>query len=417
MIAPGAGRRAGFLDEAEETMPPEARRAFQESFLPHLVRYAYERVPLYRGKMDEAGVVPGDVRTLADLARLPLTLKDETRDAAFEGVMAVPYNRARRIFVSPGPQFYAYGPVPQEANPLLRVYHAVGFRPGDIVAVTFEYHLTPAGISFDESLAAFGCAVVPAGPHNAELQCEILRALPVTGYVGTPSSLAILAERARALGMDPARDFSLEVALTSAEPLAEPLRAEMQETYGASVRQLYGSADGLLPCYECWAADGMHVPDLMILEITDPTTGERMRAGEPGAVTATVFNPYRPLLRFRNGDRAALTTDPCRCGRTAPRLRLHGRLDEAAKVRGMFLHPDQVEGVMGRLGIERWRAVIERGARGRDELRVEVEAAADPALLGRVGEALRGVVRLRAEVVAVAPGSIPAGSRRVEDRR
>ncbi|HEX9774153.1 MAG TPA: AMP-binding protein [Actinomycetota bacterium] len=393
-----AERRSGFYDEAAETMSLDARRAMQDGFLGPLVAYACEKSALYRAKLDGAGLAPGDVATLENLARVPVTRKRETEDMGFEGIQAVPYNQARRIFVSPGPQFYAYGPVPQEANPLLRVYHAIGFRPGDIVLNTFSYHWTPAGVNFDDSLGAFGCAVIPAGPGQTELQVQTLSKLDVTGYVGTPSFLKIIAARARELGHDPA-SFGLEVALTSAEPLPDELRAELQDAYGATVRQLYGSADGLLPCYECWVADGMHVPDLMILEIVDPSSGEPLPAGEPGAVCATVFNPYRPLLRFLNGDRAVLLEGDCPCGRTAPRIRFAGRIEDGVKVRGMFVYAHQVAEVMERFGVERWRAVVEHDAGGLDVFRVELDGA-EP---GGLREALRAAVRVRADVLGGRP--------------
>ena len=400
-------RKAGFYDEANETLSREQIRAFQESFLPSLVEYCFERSSTYRAKMESAGLKPGDVATLEDLPKIPVTKKVETQDLAFEGVMAVPYNEARRIFVSPGPQFYAYGPIPQKMNPLMKVYHAVGFRKGDIVLNTFSYHFTPAGVNFDDSLGEFGCAVIPAGPGQTDLQVDVLSKLAVTGYVGTPSFLTIIADRARARGLDPASDFSLEVALTSAESLPEPLRATLQDTYGMQVRQLYGSADGLLPCFECWAADGMHVPEMMILEITDPETGAPLPPGEVGEVTATVFNPYRPLLRFSNGDRAVLVDEPCLCGRSAVRMRFRGRLDEATKVRGMFVYPDQIASALpGRA----WRAIVSHDERGLDVLTVEVAGPTDG-----VADALRTAIRLRADVVAVE--QIPPGSPRIEDRR
>jgi phenylacetate-CoA ligase len=417
-VSERADRRNGFYDEAAETMTPDARRAMQDGILKGTVEYCYERSSTYREKLDAAGLNPSDISGLADLARIPVTRKHETQDLRFEGIMTVPYNEARRIFVSPGPQFYAYGPIPQQANPLLKVYHAIGFRPGDIVLNTFMYHLTPAGINFDESLGAFGCAVVPAGPGNTELQVQILEKLPVTGYVGTPSFLKIIASKAREMGVDPLKAFSLECALTTAEGLPDALRAELEGTYGCIVRQLYGSADGLMPCFECWAADGMHVPEIMILEITDPETGEPKPAGQAGAVTATVFNPFRPLLRFCNGDRAMLTDEPCRCGRTAQRLRFMGRIDEAAKVRGMFVYPEQIAEVVERCDAgRRWRAVIDRDAGGLDTFVIELEGSLDDATRDRIVEGIRGVVRLRADIAAVPDGSIPAGSKRLEDRR
>ncbi|MHB8511824.1 MAG: phenylacetate--CoA ligase family protein [Actinomycetota bacterium] len=391
-------RTIGFYDEQAETMSAAERRAMQEGLLKGIAQYCYDGSSTYREKMQAAHLKPSDIATLEDAAKIPITRKHETQGMLFEGIMTVPYNQARRIFVSPGPQFYAYGDIPQQANPLLRVYHAIGFRKGDIVINTFTYHLTPAGINFDESLGAFGCAVVPAGPGNTDLLVDVLRKLEITGYVGTPSFLKIIAMRARELNVDPRKDFHLEIALTTAESLPEALRTEVEETYGCMVRQLYGSADGLLPCYECWAADGMHVPDLMLLEITDPETGEPLPNGTPGAVTATVANPYRPLLRFMNGDRAVMVDEPCKCGRTAPRIYFKGRIDEAAKVRGMFVYPEQIADAMQRFpNVKQWHAIVDRDSDGLDTFTIEIEGSPHSEL----ADALRSAVRVRADILIV----------------
>ncbi|MFN2543997.1 MAG: phenylacetate--CoA ligase family protein [Actinomycetota bacterium] len=407
-------RLQGFYDEQAETMSRDAIRAMHEGILGTLTQFCFDNSSTYREKFERAGIGPEDIASLDDLTRIPVTRKDETQGLRFEGVMTVPYNHARRIFVSPGPQFYAYGPIPHKANPLLKVYHAIGMRPGDIVLNTLTYHLTPAGINFDESLGEFGCAVIPAGPGNTDLQVQILQQLDVTGYVGTPSFLRILADKAADMGVTPREDFSMECALTTAETLREELRAEMEDAYGCIVRQLYGSADGLMPCFECWAADGMHVPEIMILEITDPETGDPLPPGEAGAVTASVMNPYRPLLRFCNGDRGMLVDEPCRCGRTSIRFRFLGRIDESTKVRGMFVYPEQIAEAMA--PFERpWHAVVEADERGLDRFVVEIEGSADDSLKDRVAEAIRGIVRLRADVTPVEKLSGDAGH--LTDRR
>src|SRR5437763_13312378 len=206
MTSAQLARQQGFYDEKAETLSRDEIAAMHWGILGSLVGFAFESSSTYREKFEAAGITPADIRTLEDLPKLPITRKDETQGLKFEGVMTVPYNKARRIFVSPGPQFYAYGPIPQEANPLLKVYHAVGFRPGDIVLNTFAYHLTPAGINFDESLGAFGCAVIPAGPGNTDIQVQVLQQLEGTGYVGTPSFLKIIADTANEMGVKP-RDF------------------------------------------------------------------------------------------------------------------------------------------------------------------------------------------------------------------
>jgi phenylacetate-CoA ligase len=403
-------RQHGFYDEKAETMSRDDIIAMHWGILGSLVGFCYENSSTYREKFDAAGITPQDVRSLEDLARIPVTRKDETQGLKFEGVMTVPYNQARRIFVSPGPQFYAYGPIPLRANPLLKVYHAVGFRPGDIVINTFTYHLTPAGVNFDESLGEFGCAVIPAGPGQTELQVQILQQLEVTGYVGTPSFLKIIADKAIELGVKPRDEFSLECALTSAEALPEALRAELEETYGCLVRQLYGSADGLMPSFECWVADGMHVPEIMILEITDPQTGDPLPPGEPGAVTASVMNPYRPLLRFCNGDRGMLIDEPCRCGRTSQRFRFLGRIDESTKVRGMFVYPEQIAEALEPFGVG-WHAVVSSDDRGLDRFVIEVRGQAVDGIV----EAVRAKVRLRADIELVAQLSGEPGH--LTDRR
>ncbi|MEX2458646.1 MAG: hypothetical protein WD770_06635, partial [Actinomycetota bacterium] len=411
-------RLQGFFDEAAETRPREEIRSLQEGLLATIVPYCYQGSPTYRSKLDAAGLKPEDVRTLADLARIPVTRKAETQGDMGEGFMTVPYHEARRIFVSPGPQFYAYGEIPQTMNPLLKVFHAIGLRPNDIVLNTFTYHLTPAGIMFDEAMAAFGCAVIPAGTGNTDLQVSILHDLEVTGYLGTPSFLQILVDKAVELGVNPASDWSLAAALTTAETLTEGRREALERATGGMVRQLYGSADGLLPCFECWAADGMHVPEMMILEITDPETGEPLPVGEAGAVTATVYNPYRPLLRFCNGDRGLLFDEPCECGRTAQRFRFLGRIDEARKVRGMFVYPEQIAEAMQREeGLPVWRAVVGHDSSGLDTFAVEVEGMLDDVTRERLTDRLRDVVRVRPEVVAVPAGSVGGDAGRLVDRR
>ena len=212
-------RQQGFYDEANETMSRDAIRSMHEGILGTLAQFCFDNSSSYREKFEAAGITPGDIRGVDDLPKIPVTRKSETVGMKFEGAMTVPYNQARRIFVSPGPQFYAYGPIPLKANPLLKVYHSIGFRPGDIIINTLTYHLTPAGINFDESLGEFGCAVVPAGPGNTDVQVQILQQLEVTGYVGTPSFLKILADKADEMGVKPRDEFSLQCALTTAETL------------------------------------------------------------------------------------------------------------------------------------------------------------------------------------------------------
>ena len=186
------------------------------------------------------------------------------------------------------------------------------------------------------------------------------------------------------------------------------------------MRQIYGSADGLYPAYECWAATGMHLHPDQIIEVLDPETRAPVAMGEPGEVVATLPNPNRPLLRFANADLVVLRDDPCPCGRTGPRIaRVAGRVDESTKVRGMFVYPDQIAEVIARHpAVQRWQAVVEKNAQGTDDFRVHVELNGEPGgLLEKIAGELKDHVRVRADVLAVENGSIPEGAKRLDDRR
>jgi phenylacetate-CoA ligase len=296
----------------------------------------------------------------------------------------------------------------------------MGFRENDIVLNTFSYHLTPGGFGLEDQLIAMGCAVVPAGPQNTEVQVEVLAKLPVTGYVGTPTFLKLLCDKAIETGVDTRKDWSLEVAFVTAEKLPEQLRAELEERTGAMVRQIYGSADGLYPAYECWASQGMHLHPDQVIEVLDPETRAPVATGEPGEVVATVPNVNRPLLRFANADLVVLRDDPCPCGRTGPRIaRVAGRVDESTKVRGMFVYPEQIAEVMSRHPeVERWQAIVEKNAQGTDDFRVTVQLTSElPGMLEKIAQELRDHVRLRADVEVVKPGTIADGAKRLDDRR
>ena len=408
-----------------ETASPDELRAHHGEVLRDTVRLAFEKVPYLRERLEAAGISsPEDVRGIEDLERIPITSKKDAGTAML-GLGAFPLHEAKRIFVSPGPHFYAShrrgDPPPERGKtPLALPFHAMGFRENDIVLNTFGYHLTPGGHGLEDQLIAAGCAVIPAGPQSTDVQAQVLAKLEVTGYVGTPTFLKLLCDKAEELEISTKEDWSLRVAFVTAERLTEEMRAELEERTGARVRQIYGSADGLLPAYECWAAEGMHLHPDQILEVLDLDTGEPAAPGEPGQVVATVANPNRPLLRFANLDLVALRDDPCPCGRTGPRIaRFVGRADESTKVRGMFVYPEQIAEVMARHPeVERWQAVVTKAPDGTDDFRISVEARdASNGLVERIADGIRGLVRLRAVVEIVPQGSIPEDAKRLVDER
>ena len=416
-------RKAGYYDQAKETMTPEARRGFQEAWLRALVRHAWEKAPGVHRRMAAARLAPEDLSDLGALSRLPVleksALPDLQRiDPPFGGFSTLTREALRQVFVSPGP---IYEPIGEEASPW-RVevgLYACGFRPGDLVVNTFLYHLTPAAHLLDRGLAVLGCAVVPTGPGNIDLQVGIIRDLRATGYVGTPSFLMSILTRAEELGVG---KLPLEVAHVAAEPLPESLRRTFEEEYGVFTRQAYGTADLGIVAYECAEKAGMHIAEDAIFQICDPETGAPLPLGEIGEVVVTVNHGAYPMIRFGTGDLSVVTEAPCPCGRTAPRmLGWRGRADEVTKVRGMFIHPRQADEVVARFPeIVRYQVMVTRTGH-QDEMTFQVElgpaGGGSSDLISRVESTIREVMKLRGDVAIVPPGTIPDGAKKIVDRR
>jgi phenylacetate-CoA ligase len=419
-------RTRGFYDEAQETMALRDREPFRLGNLRIAVRHAYENAPAARKKMDEAGIKPADVQSIADLAKIPLTRKADLKsiqkaELPFGGLAAVPPRAMRRIYVSPGP---TYDPEGREETHWRweKAFVAAGFRPGDIVQNAFMYHFSPAGLMFDEALIRIGCTVIPAGVGNTEMQAQVMRDLGVTGYVGTPSFLMTVLEKAKEMGIAPGNGLRLQVALVAAEMLPESLRQKFHDEFGIQVRQAYGTADAGSLGYECFEAKGMHIPDEIILELVDPATGETVGPGKIGEVVVTLPNAAYPLIRFATGDLSIFTDDPCPCGRTSARLlRIVGRIDQVTKVKGMFVHPEQVGQIERKTPeIEALQMVVTRvGHEDRMTIQAVLKKSAFPsdALRDRIAETTREVTRLKGEVVFVNEGDLSEKEKKIVDKR
>jgi phenylacetate-CoA ligase len=410
------------LDIGLESQPPANRIAHLEARLRATVAHAFLHASHFRVAMDAAGLAPHDVRHLADLARLPVLSKDElpalqATEPPFGGLTAVPTRNLQRIFFSPGNIFDPQG---QGADfwrfrPALV---AAGFRADDIVLNTFAYHLTPAGFMFDDALRALGCVVVPTGPGHTDSQVRIASDLGATGYVGTPSFLYAILKRAA----ETRSPLHIEVAFVTAEMLPPSLRQELEADYGIRVLQGYGTADLGLLAYECPEKQGMHLHPEVIVEVLDPASREAVAPGKPGEVVATIFDTAYPLIRFATGDLSTFLPDhPCPCGRTAPKLAgILGRVGEAVKVKGMFVRASQMEEVVkGFPEVARFQAVVTRAAH-EDHLHYLVELAAEAPTAGladRLAAALREQLKVRGDVELASPGTIPAGAKKIDDRR
>jgi len=415
-------RTTGFLNQDLEQRSWDEQRDQQALRLQDVIAHAAANAPAIGALLREAGVQPGDIKTLEDLAQVPVTPKAklvelQKANPPFGGLLAVPLHQIRRVFRSPGPIYDPQGF--DEGWGWEEALFAAGFRRGDVCINTFGYQMTPAGMMFDDALGALGCPLLPTGVGDREVQIEILRALGVAGFVGMASFLLQIGERAKEQGLDPAKDFGLKVAFTTAEPLPDTLRNSVESLFGATVRQGFGTADCGCLAYECHAKGGMHLASRAIVEIADPETGRPLGPGEVGEVVVTLFNKAYPLIRFGTGDLSAVDHGDCACGRRSPKLRgWLGRCDQLVKVKGIFLHPGTVQGALRAFPeVTAFRAVVTR-AESRDVLTFKVETTApDEGLRTRLGERLREVLSIGAEVEWAATGSLPTDGKVIEDLR
>ncbi len=404
-----------------ETRAPEAREGALMARLPSLLAHAKARAPGWAARL--ADVDPQAVASRKALAQLPVLRKSDLKplqeqDPPFGGLTTSPPGKFRHLFMSPGPIFEPDGTVDDPWR-AARALWASGMRPGHVLQNCFGYHLTPGAWMVDSAARKIGCAVIPAGIGQTEQQIELIRMLKPDAYVGTPSFLRIIVEKAREAGADIS---NLRRALVGAEALPPSLRSWFHEQGVSTVLQWYGTADVGLIAYETEALEGMTIDEDVILEIVRPGTGDPVPDGEVGEVVVTTFNHDYPMIRFGTGDMSAVLPGISPCGRTNVRIRgWLGRADQTTKVRGMFVHPGQVDAVAKRFPeLGRIRLVI-AGEMANDRMTLRCEApfaAAAPAgLAERIADAIRDVTKLRGEVEFVAPGSLPNDGKVIEDAR
>jgi len=421
MVSRGVKKKAEHFD-ALETRSPKKREAALMAELPRLVAHAKKRAPGFARIL--AGVEPSKVRTRKGLAALPVTRKSDLASLQkeappFGGLNATPVEKLAKIFVSPGP---IYDPEGRGRNwwRTARGLFAGGFRAGDRVLNTFAYHFTPAGSMLESGAAALGCTVIPGGVGQTEMQVAAIRDLRVNAFVGTPSFLKLIVEKADELKVDLS---SLEKAQVGAEYLPPALRTALHQR-GIRVSQCYASADLGLIAYESLQPDGSPNPGMildegLILEIVRPGTGDPVAPGEVGEVVVTLLNRDYPLIRFATGDLSAVLPGASPCGRTNVRIKgWMGRADQSTKVRAMFVTPRQVNDIVRRHPeIARARLVVE-GEAGNDRMTLKCEVKGPPSGFAEALVAsIRDVTKLRGEVELVAPGSLPNDGKVIEDLR
>jgi len=401
-----------------ETRDPELREREQLAALRVQVAHAKAHAPAFTERF--ARVDPQSIVSRDALATLPVTRKSELGELQkaqrpFGGFAASRYGEMRRAFQSPGPLYEPEGARADHWR-LARALFAAGFRAGDLVHNCFSYHLTPAGSMCESGAHALGCTVFPGGTGQTELQVQAMADLGADGYVGTPSFLKIILEKADEQGVALAK---LRRALVSGEAFPPSLR-DAWRARGIAGYQAYASADLGNIAYESEAREGLIVDEGVLVEIVRPGTGDPVPAGDVGeVVVTTLFNTDYPLVRFGTGDLSALLPGISPCGRTNMRIKgWMGRADQTTKVKGMFVHPSQVAGIVKRHPEIRKARLVVDNPEGNDRMTLVVEVADNASSHAEaIVASIREITKLRGEVAFRAPGELPNDGKVIDDVR
>lgn len=387
-----------------------------------LVEHAYNNAPAITKMLDDAGVTPADIQSADDLAKIPVLSKDalveiHKANPPFGGFLTIDPADLPRIYISPGP-IYDPQPPPDESDALLAPFKYIGIQRGDRVLNTFMYHLTPAGILLDEGIRGCGATVLPTGPGNTELQIMMMMALGATGFVGQPSYLMTILDKMQEMGIAP-EAVPIKKALFSAEPYTPTQQARFEGDYGMKTTSAYGTADIGFVGYTMSGVQGFCLMNNIHMQICDPKTGELLPDGEIGEIVVTTFNKAYPLIRFGTGDLGALAAEPQCDGQQL--LGLYGRSGDAIKVRGMFLHPNQLKmAVMQFPQIKDIQVIITRPENS-DVVTFNIElneGESGDGVADKLKALAQQAVRLRIdEVNFVKAGSIDPSARKIIDQR
>jgi phenylacetate-CoA ligase len=405
-----------FYDSLETRAPEEREQALLQAVRTQ-VAHAKANTVAYAELLDV--IDPEDIVDAKSYSTVPLTRKSEliklqNNNWPFGGFTATEVSQFTHVYASPGP-IYEPGYAVADFWRLARSLYATGFRPGDLVHNSFSYHFTPAGMMLESGAHALGCAVIPAGVGQTELQVQTIADLKPQAYVGTPSFLKIILEKADELKLDAS---SITRALVTGEALPPPLRDGFTER-DIRVQQCYATADLGLIAYESSAQEGLIIDEGVYLEILRPGTGALVEDGEVGEVVVTSLNQEYPLIRFATGDLSAIMPGLSPCGRTNRRIKgWMGRADQTAKVRGMFIHPEQVDKVIKRHPeIIRARLVVDWIDQA-DAITLKCETSStDESLVSAIVESIREVCKLRANIELLATGSLPNDGKVIDDIR
>ncbi len=395
-----------------ETRSPETRAADLARTLPAQIARA-QALPGYAGSLD--GVAPDTITNVEALAALPVLRKSEigkqqAQSAPFGGFTTKPAHAFTHIFQSPGPIYEPSSDAPDWWR-MGRFLHAAGIGKGDIVQNCFGYHLTPAGMIFENGARAVGAAVLPAGTGQTELQAQAAHDIGCTAYAGTPDYLKVILDKAEEMGLP----LKITRAVVGGGALFPSLRQEYADR-GIACLQSYATADLGNIAYESPAMEGMIVDEGVIVEIVTPGTGDPVAPGQVGEVVVTTLNPDYPLIRFATGDLSAVLPGISPCGRTNMRIKgWMGRADQTTKIKGMFVRPEQVAQLVAKHSdIHRARVLAQREGE-RDVMVVQVEAEGGDGTAYETSVA--DLLKLKGRVEVVPVGSLPNDGKVIEDQR
>jgi phenylacetate-CoA ligase len=427
-MASAVRRNEGFMfDRAAETMARDELAALQLHRLKRTVARAYAEVPQVRAKLDAAGVRPDRIATLADVVRLPFTVKADLRDNYPFGLFAVPRAELLRLHASSGttgkPTVVGYTRADLDlwADLMARSIACMGGRPGDVFHNAYGYGLFTGGLGFHYGAERLGMSTVPVSGGATERQVMLMQDFGAHVLGATPSYALNIAEVAEGLGVD-LRALPLRCGCFGAEPWSEAMRRDLEAKFGIKALDTYGLSEIIGPgvaseCYE--AQSGLHIwEDHFLCELIDPETTAPVAAGESGElVLTTLTKEALPMLRYRTRDITRLVDEPCACGRTHRRMmRVTGRSDDMLIIRGINVYPSQVETfLVGFPGLAPHYQLVLTREGPMDAMTVEVELAA-PAppeepfvakLAGDVRSHLKAMVGVTCDVVLKAPGEVP----------
>jgi phenylacetate-CoA ligase len=369
-----------------EAMPREELAKLQLVRLQNVLQRVYEHVPLYQKKFDDAGFNPESLRTLADLKRVPFTVKDDMRSAYPYGMFAAPMRDIVRVHSSSGTTGqitvvgYTQGDIERWSDLMARTYASGGATSDDVIQVTYGYGLFTGGLGAHYGSERLGALTVPVSGGNTKRQVQILKDFGVTVLACTPSYALLIAETALEMGID-VRDLPLRVGVFGAEPWSESMRKQIEHAMGITAIDIYGLSEVMGPgvASECVHQNGLHVfEDHFIVEIVDEETLEPVPDGEYGEVVfTTITKEGIPVIRYRTRDISRIIPEPCVCGRTFRRIeRVTGRSDDMLIIRGVNVFPSQIEQVLGEIRGVAPHYLVVLGKRGSlDHVQVQVEVA------------------------------------------